>query len=286
MDLNYHRIEKAISYLHEKFREQPSLEDVAAHVNLSPFHFQRLFKEWAGVSPKKFLQYISAEHAKGLLLNQLTLEEVSHKTGLSSSSRLHDLFLSIEAMTPGEFKNGGQDVVICTSNQSTPYGEVVVASTQKGVCRLMFVDDDDDDDDESFNILKAEFPNAMIHQKEEEIHQQAAAFFNTDQSGPEKLRLHLRGTPFQLKIWSALLLIPSGNLATYSFIAEKAGNPRASRAAGSAIGQNPVAYLIPCHRVIRSTGIIGNYRWGSARKRAMIGREVSLRGRDCDPSDF
>lgn len=273
MELNYQRIEKAISYLHEKFREQPSLEDVAAHVNLSPSHFQRLFREWAGVSPKKFLQYISAEHAKGLLLNQLTLEEVSHETGLSSSSRLHDLFLSIEAMTPGEFKNGGEDVVICTSNQSTPYGEVMVASTQKGICRLIFVDDDE----EPSNILKAEFPNATIHQKEEKSHLRAAAFFNMDQSGPEKQRLHLKGTPFQLKIWSALLSIPSGNLATYTSIAEKAGNPRASRAAGSAIGQNPVAYLIPCHRVIRSTGVIGNYRWGSNRKRAMIGREAAFR---------
>jgi AraC family transcriptional regulator of adaptative response/methylated-DNA-[protein]-cysteine methyltransferase len=275
MDLNYHRIEKTISYLHEKFREQPSLEEVAAHVNLSPYHFQRLFNEWAGVSPKKFLQYISAEHAKGLLLNQHTLEEVSHKTGLSSSSRLHDLFLSIEAMTPGEFKNGGEKLVICTSNQITPFGEVMVASTQKGICRLMFVDDGE----ESRNLLEAEFPNAKIQQKEEKSHLRATAFFNSEQSGTEKLRLHLKGTPFQLKIWGALLSIPSGNLATYSSIAEKAGNPRASRAAGSAIGQNPVAYLIPCHRVIRSTGVIGNYRWGSSRKRAMIGREAAIRDR-------
>jgi AraC family transcriptional regulator, regulatory protein of adaptative response / methylated-DNA-[protein]-cysteine methyltransferase len=275
MDFNYHRIEKAITYLHDKFREQPDLETVAAHVHLSPFHFQRLFREWAGVSPKKFLQYISAEHAKRLLLNQLTLEEVSYRTGLSATSRLHDLFLSIEAMTPGEFKNGGENLVICTSIQNSPFGEIMVASTRKGICRLMFVDDDE----ESCNTLKAEFPNAKIYQKEEISHLQAAAFFNLDQSDNEKLKLHLKGTPFQLKIWSALLSIPSGNLAAYSSIAEFSGNPGASRAAGAAIGKNPVAYLIPCHRVIRSTGVIGNYRWGSARKRAMIGRESALRDR-------
>jgi AraC family transcriptional regulator, regulatory protein of adaptative response / methylated-DNA-[protein]-cysteine methyltransferase len=272
MDLNYHRIEKAISYLHENFREQPDLEEVAEYVNLSPFHFQRLFREWAGVSPKKFLQYISAEHAKELLLNRHTLEEVSYRTGLSSTSRLHDLFLSIEAMTPGEFKNGGEKLVICTSKQNTLFGDVMVASTQKGICRIMFLAEDDEPE----NIMKAEFPNATIQQKAEKSHRQAAAFFNSDQFGQEKLKLHLKGTPFQLKIWSALLTIPAGNLTTYSTIAEKSGNPRASRAAGSAIGQNPIAYLIPCHRVIRSTGVIGNYRWGSSRKKAMIGWEAAF----------
>lgn len=270
MNSSYDQIEKAIIYLSKNFQDQPTLEDVAAHVNLSPFHFQKLFKDWAGVSPKKFLQYISTEYAKGLLKNQLTLEEVSHNTGLSGTSRLHDLFIGIEAMTPGEFKNGGKNLLINFSIQKTPFGEVLFASTQKGICKIAFLIEDDIPKE----IIKNEFPKADIQEEEVELHRKAVKFFQSEDIGFEKLKLHLKGTPFQLKVWSALLTIPPGNLTTYSSIAKSIGKPKTSRATGSAVGKNPVALIIPCHRVIRSTGVIGNYRWGSARKKAIIGKEV------------
>ena len=272
--LNYQRIAEAIAYIRDHFREQPSLEEVAARVHLSPFHFQRLFSEWAGTTPKKFLQFISLEHAKQLLTEQkATLFDTAFDIGLSGTGRLHDLFISMEGMTPAEYKNGGSNLTVRYSFAETPFGRLIVASTDKGICYMAF----DKDDEEALSNLKLKFPNALYTQLKDRMQQNALSIFQNDRSRLPEIKLHLKGTPFQMKVWEALLTIPMGRLTTYGQIAAQAGNPGASRAVGTAIGSNPVAYLIPCHRVIQSTGQIGGYRWGSTRKSAMIGWECVRR---------
>jgi AraC family transcriptional regulator of adaptative response/methylated-DNA-[protein]-cysteine methyltransferase len=267
---DYERIKKAIEFIRSNFQQQPDLDAVAKEVFLSPFHFQRLFKDWAGVSPKKFLQYISLQHAKKLL-HQHTVSDVAFETGLSGSSRLHDLFVSIEGMTPGEFKNGGEQLQINYSFAETPFGNIIVASTTKGICHLAFADDEID----ALKQLQLQFPNAQFRQVVDTIQQNALFIFTQDWKDLSKIKLHLKGTPFQIKVWEALLKIPMGDVSTYSGIANTINNPNASRAVGTAIGDNPVAFLIPCHRVIRSTGDFGQYHWGSIRKTAMIGWEAA-----------
>lgn len=271
MNTDYERIEKAIVFLKENFKQQPGLDEVAKQVYLSPFHFQRLFREWAGVSPKKFLQFISVEYAKGLLQQQRPLADVSFETGLSGTSRLHDLFISIEGMTPGEYKNGGAALSLHYSFAETPFGDIVIASTSKGICHLSFVDSETSGKE----TLKELFPNALLVQKTDILQQNALRFFKGDWSDLEKVRLHLKATPFQVKVWQSLLRIPLGGISTYSAIASEIQNEKASRAVGTAIGSNPVAYLIPCHRVIRSTGVTGEYHWGSAKKTAILGWEAA-----------
>lgn len=268
--LNYARIANAIEYLQKNFYQQPDLNEVAEKVHLSPFHFQRLFTEWAGTSPKKFLQYISVEHAKKMLKEQKsTLLDVATVTGLSGTSRLHDLFVNIEGMTPGEYKNGGQDLTINYSFTESRFGNLLAASTHKGVCFMHFYEDEAN----ALQDLQLHFPRARFNHKLD-MHQQHALFiFQHDWSKLSMIKLHLKGTPFQLKVWQTLLRIPMGKLTTYGSIAEQVGNANASRAVGSAIGSNPVAFLIPCHRVIQASGIIGNYMWGSTRKTAIIGWE-------------
>lgn len=272
--LNYQRIADAIGYINDHFKEQPTLEEVASHVHLSPFHFQRLFSEWAGTTPKKFLQFISLEHAKQLLTEQkATLFDTAFDIGLSGTGRLHDLFISMEGMTPAEYKNGGSNLTVRYSFAETPFGRLIVASTDKGICYMAF----DKDDEEALNNLRLRFPNALFTQQQDRMQQNALSIFQNDRSRLPEIKLHLKGTPFQMKVWEALLTIPMGSLSTYGQIAAQAGNPGASRAVGTAIGSNPVAYLIPCHRVIQSTGQIGGYRWGSTRKSAMIGWECVRR---------
>ena len=267
---DYERIKKAIEFIRSNFQQQPDLDAVAKEVYLSPFHFQRLFKDWAGVSPKKFLQYISLQYAKKLL-HQHTVSDTAYETGLSGSSRLHDLFISIEGMTPGEYKNGGEQLQINYSFAETPFGNILVASTTKGICHLAFADDEK----EALQQLQLQFPNAQFRQVVDTIQQNALFIFTQDWKDLSKIKLHLKGTPFQVKVWEALLKIPMGDVSTYSGIANTINNPNASRAVGTAIGDNPVAFLIPCHRVIRSTGDFGQYHWGSARKAAMIGWEAA-----------
>jgi AraC family transcriptional regulator, regulatory protein of adaptative response / methylated-DNA-[protein]-cysteine methyltransferase len=266
---DYERIAKAIYFLHVNFKEQPGLEELSEHVGLSVFHFQRMFKEWAGVSPKKFLQFISIEHAKKLLSSQLSVSEASFETGLSGTSRLHDLFVSIEGMTPGEFKNGGAALSIKWEMYNTPFGEVIVGSTTSGICYLAFTDSGIP----GFEEMKTKFPQASFRKEKDPVQASAIAIFDNNPKDLDKIKLHLKGTPFQLKVWEALLKIPLGGLTTYSGLAKSIGSPGASRAVGSAVGDNPVAYLIPCHRVIRSTGLMGEYHWGCVRKTAIIGRE-------------
>jgi len=271
MTSDYERIEKAIVYLRENFKEQPNLGAVAKQVHLSPFHFQRLFKDWAGVSPKKFLQFISVEYAKGLLKQNLSLADVSFETGLSGTSRLHDLFITIEGMTPGEYKNGGEALRINYSFATTPFGEIIIASTEKGICHIAFIKNKA----EAIEQLKNTFPNSALNKRTDQLQQDALQFFTGNWNDLKKIKLHLRGTAFQLKVWQSLLHIPFGNRVTYGSIAGNINNPKASRAVGTAIGDNPVAFLIPCHRVIRSSGIIGDYHWGSGRKAAILGWESS-----------
>ena len=268
-NINYQRIEEAIAYIKDNFKTQPSLDEVAGKLHLSPFHFQKLFTDWAGVSPKKFLQYITVEHAKQLLNEQQSLFETAFETGLSGTSRLHDLFINIEGMTPGEYKNGGKGLSINYSFAESPFGNILVASTEKGICHISFADDEQ----AALQALLKSFPNADYRQVVDMAQQNALYIFSHDWSKLSEIKLHLKGTAFQLKVWEMLLKIPMGKLSTYGDIAKGLDNPKASRAVGSAIGDNPVAFLIPCHRVIQSTGLIGQYHWGSVRKTAMIGWE-------------
>lgn len=269
-EINYSRIAKAIEYIKDHFKEQPGLDQIAEHVNLSSFHFQKVFSEWAGTTPKKFLQYISTEYAKQLLKEkQVTLFDAAYETGLSGTSRLHDLFVNIEGMTPAEYKNGGQNLHINYSFTQSPFGNVLVASTERGVCYLAF----ESAQAEGLEKLRVKFPNALFNSKTDEFQQKALLIFHSDWTKLSEVKLHLKGTDFQLKVWEALLKVPMGGLTTYGTIAQHIDTPAASRPVGTAIGSNPVAFLIPCHRVIQSSGAVGGYMWGSTRKSAIIGWE-------------
>ena len=267
--LDFARIAEAIEYIRENFKRQPTLDDIANKVCLSPAHFQRLFTAWAGVSPKKFLQYTSIEYAKKVL-KESTLSDTAYETGLSGTSRLHDLFINIEGMTPGEYKHGGEHLVINYSFAESPFGDIIVASTPKGVCYMAFADGQS----QALHNLQKKFPNAQYQPKPDDFQQQAISIFTQDWSKLGEIKLHLKGTDFQLKVWEMLLKIPMGSLTTYGDIAAILDNPKASRAVGTAVGDNPVAFLIPCHRVIRSSGELGGYHWGLARKAAMLGWEA------------
>ena len=272
--IQFERIRKAIEYIQCNFKDQPNLDEVAAYLHLSPAHFQRLFTEWAGTSPKKFLQYISLTHAKNILKQERSVFDATFETGLSSTSRLHELFVQIEGMTPAEYKNGGEHLSIHYQFVDTPFGQVLIASTNKGICKMSFIDNGT----EALNALVAQFPNANFVQQSDELQQHALAIFSSKTLDLPKIKLHLKATDFQLKVWECLLKIPMGQLSTYGALAENIGHPKASRAVGTAIGNNPVAFLIPCHRVIQATGVLGEYHWGKARKTAIIGWE----GAQCD----
>lgn len=267
---HYERIAAAIAYIKNNVKRQPSLQEIAEAVNLSPFYFQKLFTDWAGVSPKKFIQYLSIEHAKILLqAEQSTLLDAAYETGLSGTGRLHDLFIKIEGMTPGEFKNGGENLTINYCFAESPFGTLMVGSTAKGICHIFF----EENEQQALVNLRQRFPQATYRNQTDNLQQDALSIFTQDWSHIEHIKLHLNSTPFQLKVWESLLKIPLGGLATYGAIAKKIDNPKASRAVGTAIGSNPVAFLIPCHRVIQATGNIGGYMWGSARKSAIIAWE-------------
>ncbi|PJZ54370.1 methylated-DNA--[protein]-cysteine S-methyltransferase [Leptospira adleri] len=270
---HYKKIATAIQFIQKNSTSQPELEEIARSVNLSPFHFQRIFTEWAGVSPKQFLQYLTLQNAKSILSKpQSTLFDAAYETGLSGTSRLHDLFIKIEGMTPGEYKNGGEKLTIRYSFQKGIFGEYLVASTEKGICNLFFYDVPKE---EVLSELQDQWDQARLVQKTDKNQERVVRFFDNALHGGDKIKLHLKGTDFQIKVWEALLKIPEGQLSSYSKIAASIEQESASRAVGSAIGKNPIGYLIPCHRVIKNTGGIGEYRWGSQRKMAMIGWEAS-----------
>jgi AraC family transcriptional regulator of adaptative response/methylated-DNA-[protein]-cysteine methyltransferase len=268
---NYQLVEKAIQYLHAEFPRQVNLDELAEKVHLSPFHFQRIFTEWAGVSPKKYLQYLTLNYAKSQLAKAPNLAEASETAGLSGSGRLHDLFVNLEGITPGEYKTQGEQVEIHYGIYESPFGRALLAVTKRGICKLAFTENPE----AAITELKLEWPKAFISKNSEATYQYFRQLFPAANNQKAKQNIFLKGTPFQLKVWEALLRIPEGALVTYSTIAEAIGMPKAVRAVGTAIGQNPIAYFIPCHRVIRKAGGWGDYRWGLARKLALIGWEAS-----------
>jgi AraC family transcriptional regulator, regulatory protein of adaptative response / methylated-DNA-[protein]-cysteine methyltransferase len=270
--IDFSRIALAVEYIKSRHKEQPDLDEVAEKVHLSPFHFQRLFDRWVGISPKKFLQYISIEYARKLLKeDQMTLSEAAFQTGLSGSGRLHDLFVKIEGMTPAEYRNQGENLKINYEYYESPFGSLLIASTSRGICYMAF----DDENSSAQSGLKSLFGKASLIHHPDSLQQNALCAFEYGKNDFLPVRLHLKATEFQLKVWEALLKIPAGKVSTYGKIAGSINNPAASRAVGSAIGDNPVAYLIPCHRVILSNGEFGQYHWGSERKAAMLGWEIS-----------
>jgi AraC family transcriptional regulator of adaptative response/methylated-DNA-[protein]-cysteine methyltransferase len=271
--LDSQRITKAIQYLDEHYRDQPALEDVASAAGLSPFHFQRLFKRWAGVTPKRFLQFLTIEHAKAALAEGQSTLEASWDAGLSGSGRLHDLFVSVEAMTPGEFKTNGSGLRIRHGLADSPFGKVFVALTERGICALSFPDSPGGAN--ALASLEDRWRGASIGPDRGAVKEIAERIFGG--TGSNHLNLDLKGTNFQIKVWEALLRIPSGTLVSYGDVARSIGHPQAHRAVGTAVGQNPISYLIPCHRVIKSTGVFGNYGGGALRKKAIIGWEAARR---------
>jgi AraC family transcriptional regulator, regulatory protein of adaptative response / methylated-DNA-[protein]-cysteine methyltransferase len=277
--MDYARIEQALRFVNENQLQRPTLDEVAARVHLSPFHFERLFRRWAGTSPKRFLQYLTKEHAKTLLRDSRSLLDVAYESGLSSVGRLHDLFVSCEAITPGEYKQRGKGIVIRYGIHPTPFGDCLLARTDRGICALRFVSEDSPR--KAVSELRDEWCDAEFVEDRVGTGGLCQQIFRA-RRGP--FHLHLRGTNFQLKVWQALLTIPPGTLVTYGDLAALIGAPTAQRAVGSAIGRNPIAYLIPCHRVIRGLGVVGDYRWGRVRKQAIIGWEAAGRGREAAPT--
>ncbi len=270
--VDYLRIERAITFLQSNHTSQPELKDIAQSIHLSEYHFQRLFTRWAAISPKKFLQYLTIEHAKKVLKESRSLLDATFETGLSSPGRLHDLFVTVEAMTPGEFKNEGSGLTIQYGFHPSPFGECLVAVTQRGICGLSFVPAGKKT--QVVTELRERWIGARLEENPSSTQPYAERLFSrTSRSRRKPLPLLLKGTNFQIKVWEALLRIPEGSVVSYEDVARAIGNPKASRAVGSAVGSNPIAYIIPCHRVILQAGVIGNYHWGSARKQALLGWE-------------
>lgn len=275
----YQLIERAIQYIEANAQGQPELDEIASAVGLSEYHFQRLFTRWAGISPKRFMQYLTKEHAKELLARSENLLETTHQVGLSSLGRLHDLFITTEAVTPGEFKSQGAGLTIHYGLHHTPFGRCLIATTERGICHLGFVQTSEGD---AIDNLVSDWKQAKMIEDYKFTAPLVARIFpaRTVDSAFEKrtqpMTLHLRGTNFQIKVWEALLKIPTGAVTTYEQIAVRIGSPNAVRAVGSAVGHNPIAVLIPCHRVLRKSGEFGNYRYGAARKMALLAREYSV----------
>jgi AraC family transcriptional regulator, regulatory protein of adaptative response / methylated-DNA-[protein]-cysteine methyltransferase len=275
--IDYQRIEQAIRFIEDNFQRQPSLKEIAEEVNLSEFHFDRMFTKWAGTSPQRFMRFLSKEYAKNVLAQTKDLLDTTVQMGFSSSSRLHDLFVTFEAITPAEYKRKGEGLTISYGTHETPFGYAFIAITTRGILALTFLSVDESIDE--LVSLKNTFPKAEFIENQEDtsifINQ---IFVESDSKNP--LTLLVRGTNFQIKVWEALLKIPSGKLACYEDIAKLIDKPTAQRAVGTAIGSNHIAYLIPCHRVIQKIGTTGNYRWGEYRKKAILGWEGSRASED------
>ena len=267
----YNLVSKAITFIRQHHLEQPSLATVAEHVNLSEYHFQRLFTQWAGISPKRFSQYLTLDYAKSKITETNNLIELALESGLSSPGRLHDLFVTLEAMSPGEYKAAGAGLKICYGLHESPFGTCLIAVTDRGICNLLFLDEGNPQ--LAQQQLQTEWPKATIVDDQPATAAICRHIFETPGQSP--LALHIKGTNFQIQVWKALLKIPFGGLTTYQEVAKAIGKPTAARAIGNAVGHNPVGYLIPCHRVIRSSGEMGGYRWGLDRKTALLGWEAS-----------
>ncbi|MEM6255096.1 MAG: methylated-DNA--[protein]-cysteine S-methyltransferase [Cyanobacteria bacterium P01_D01_bin.156] len=267
----YNRIAKAISFIQQHHLEQPSLATIAQHVNLSEYHFQRLFTQWAGTSPKRFAQYLTLEYAKSKIDETKSLLDLTLEAGLSSPGRLHDLFVTLEAMSPGEYKTGGAGLKIRYGVHETPFGTCLIARTERGICNLHFLDNIRENIAKEY--LQTEWPQADIVYDQLATEDICDRIFQPSSQTP--LTLHIKGTNFQIQVWRALLRIPFGSLTTYQGLATSIGRPTAARAIGNAVGRNPVGYLIPCHRVIRGSGKLGGYRWGMERKTVVLGWEAT-----------
>lgn len=272
--INYERIERAISYLRENFHRQPALHEVAGKVHLSPFHFQRIFTEWAGISPKRFLQYLTAGYLKEQLQRTRNLSEAAAAAGMSSQSRVYDLFTTLEAMTPAEYRDNGSGIRIDYGFHRTPFGDCLIGNTERGICWLSFLSSGRERSN-ALAEMKASWYQSSFRENKELTGSTIGNIF--DRSPEGKYRLLVKGTNFQVKVWEALLRIDPGEVTTYQEIAQRIDHPRAVQAVGSAVGSNTIAYLIPCHRVIRKDGILGEYRWNAARKKSMIGWEMARR---------
>ena len=275
---DYERIAQIIRFLDECHVEQPDLTTLAGRAGLSRFHFHRLFSAWAGVTPKDFLQCLTLAHAKALLRDGETILDSALESGLSGPGRLHDLCVNLEAASPGELKSGGAGWVISSGFTESPFGKCLIAESPRGVCHLSFVENEKN----ALTELQKDWPQAKLKRDDSAAARLATRIFARpdDSHSQPGLRAFVRGTPFQVRVWRALLQIRSGSLTSYGRLANSIGKPTASRAVGAAVGQNPLAYLIPCHRVIRETGVIGDYHWGAVRKRAMIAWEGSQRFTD------
>jgi len=275
---DYERVATVIRFLDRHHTDQPDLNELAATAGLSTFHFHRLFSTWAGVTPKDFLQCLTVEHVKQLLQNGHNVFDAALDAGLSGPGRLHDLCVTLEAASPGEMKNGGAGMEIDYGFADTPFGEALIAETKRGICHLTFVEVRGRD--AARDLLKSDWPNAKLNRNDEQLAELCANIFTQlrDGSARPNLRAFVRGTPFQIRVWRALLQIPLGSLTTYGRLAKLIGQSKAARAVGSAVGANPISFIIPCHRVIRETGALGNYGGGRIRKRAMVGWELSPRG--------
>jgi len=272
-EINYQRIEEAIKYLEQNFQRQPELNEVAEHVHVSAFHFQRLFTEWAGISPKRFLQYLTVGFLKDKLQHSKNLEEVADAAGLSSQSRVYDLFTTLEAVTPQEYKLKGSGIRIDYGFHDTNFGQCLIGVTERGICWLSFLQTDEDSV-HALNAMKEHWHNSIFHQNQELTSVYIRQVFQPN-AQDKRLHVFVKGTNFQVKVWEALLKIPVGDVTTYQQIAKAIQNPNALQAVGSAVGSNHIAYLIPCHRVIRKDGILGEYRWSSSRKKSIIGWEMA-----------
>jgi len=274
---DFSRVAQAIRYLCAQVQEQPSLAEVSAQVGVSEFHFQRIFQKWAGISPKRFLQYLTLREAKGLLLESRSVLEASLELGLSSPSRLHDLFVTIERMTPGQFKERAEGLTLQWAVAETPFGPALMAALDGRLCGLSFLATAEPAP--ALAELRGRWPRARFQHDPAALQPFAAALEGRFRAGaPQPLSLLLKGTPFQLRVWEALLRIPEGRVLAYGDLARQLGEPGASRAIGTAIGQNPVGYLIPCHRVIQASGALGAYHWGAERKRAILALERARQG--------
>lgn len=282
-NVNYQRIEQAIRYLEENFHHQPELDEVAEKVHLSPFHFQRIFAEWAGISPKRFLQFLTVDFLKGKLKESKNLIDAADAAGLSSQSRIYDLFTTLEAVTPQEYKQRGPGICIQYGFHKTTFGLALIGVTDRGICWLSFLQADQEPRTE-LEKMKTHWHNSVFKEDAELTESFIQKIFNKlptsvgKEVRGEGLHVFVKGTNFQIKVWEALLKIPMGSVATYQTIASTIKSPKAMQAVGSAVSSNHIAYLIPCHRVIRKDGILGEYRWSAARKKSMIGWEMAKIG--------
>jgi len=271
---DFERVEKAIAFIENNFHSQPSLKQIANQIGLSEYHFQRVFSRWVGISPKRFLQFLTKEYAKQLLKESTNILDVTYETGLSSPGRLHDLFVTCEAVTPGEFKTKGKAMTITYGFHPSPFGECLLATTARGICGLYFVKDGDRN--RVLHELKSSWKNADLFEDPQASQNLLGEIFKPSSANrTAPLHLVLSGTNFQIKVWEALIRIPFGAVVSYEDIAVQIGMPKATRAVGSAVGKNPVSFIIPCHRVIRKTADFGNYGGGTSRKKAILGWEAA-----------